>query len=187
MRLLKTQNLQAISIESIAKEAGVGKATIYRWWPSKASVVIDAFIQNHIVHTPMPQGVSWREALAEHMRLLIEQYSGFGGRIVTQILAEGQANPDVLREFHERFMYGRRAVVRETLEEARRRGELPPDVDLDLQMDILYAPIYMRLVTGYSPLDQHFADTYPDTVLNLFDNKRASGRGTAKSAKKRSR
>ena len=103
LKLLEQQTVQQVTIESIAKKAGVGKATIYRWWASKASVVIDAFVQNHVVHTPMPKGVSAQEALTQHMRLLIEQYSGWPGRVVAQILAEGQADPEVLREFRERF------------------------------------------------------------------------------------
>ena len=96
-------DIAADSIESIAREAGVGKATIYRWWSSKAAVVIDAFVQNHVVHTPMPKGVTSREALTRHIHLLVEQYGGWPGRIVAQILAEGQADPDALRELRERF------------------------------------------------------------------------------------
>jgi AcrR family transcriptional regulator len=57
LRLLETRTIQSISIEAIAREAGVGKATIYRWWESKALVVIDAFIEYHIVKTPMPHNL----------------------------------------------------------------------------------------------------------------------------------
>lgn len=168
LKLLEAQTVQQITIESIAKEAGVGKATIYRWWPSKASVVIDAFVQNHIVHTPLPKGVSCREALATHMHLLIEQYCAWPGRLVAQILAEGQADPDVLREFRERFFYGRRAMVREVIEEGRRRGEFRTDMDTEMQMDMLYSPIYLRLILGHLPLNKQFADTLTDTMLRLL-------------------
>jgi AcrR family transcriptional regulator len=168
LKLLETQTVQQITIESIAKEAGVGKATIYRWWPSKASVVIDSFVQNHIVHTPLAKGASCRETLATHMHLLIEQYSGWPGRLVAQILAEGQADPEVLREFRERFFYGRRAVVREVIDEARKRGELRTDIDPEFQMDFLYAPIYFRLLFGHAPLDQQFADNLAEAMLNML-------------------
>ncbi|WP_133971289.1 MULTISPECIES: TetR/AcrR family transcriptional regulator [Pseudomonas] len=168
LKLLETQTVQQITIESIAKEAGVGKATIYRWWPSKASVVIDAFVQNHIVHTPLAKGGSCRETLAKHMHLLVEQYSGWPGQLVAQILAEGQADPDVLREFRERFFYGRRAVVREVIDEGRRCGEFRTDIDPENQMDFLYAPIYFRLLFGHAPLDQVFADKLADTMLKLL-------------------
>lgn len=167
LKLLRTQTLQQITIEAIAREAEVGKATIYRWWSSKASVVIDAFVQNHMVHTPMPTGVSSSEAISRHLHLLIEQYSGWPGRVVAQILAEGQADPQILREFRERFFHGRRAMVREVLAEGRRRGELRADMDIDLQADILYAPIYLRLLIQHQPLDRAFADMLSTTVMKL--------------------
>lgn len=168
LKLLETNPLQQISIESIAREAGVGKATIYRWWNSKAAVVIDAFLHTHVSHTPMPKGVSPREALTKHVHLLVEEYSGWSGRIVSQIMAEGQGDPDVLREFRERFWYGRRAVVREVVEDARRRGEIRSDMDTELQMDVLYAPIYFRLLMGHLPLDKKFADTHCAAMMQML-------------------
>lgn len=183
LKLLRTQTLQQITIEAIAREAEVGKATIYRWWSSKASIVIEAFVQNHIVHTPMPAGLSSREAITRHMHLLIEQYSGWPGRVVAQILAEGQADPQILREFRERFFYGRRAMVREVLEEGRRRGELRADMDIDLQADILYAPIYLRLMMQHQPLDQAFADLLTTTLMKLVGEVPAEVKKKARSAR----
>lgn len=158
LNLLEHQSLQQISIEAIAKEAGVGKATIYRWWPSKVSVVIDAFVQNHVLQTPMPKGSSCREAIAVHIHRMIQQYDGRGGRLVAQIMAEGQADQDVLREFRERFFYGRRAMVREVIEEGRRNGEFRTDLESEFLMDIIYSPVYFRLLMGHLPLSQDFAD-----------------------------
>src|SRR3954471_19906068 len=80
--LLQDTTVQKLSIEAIAKQAGVGKTTIYRWWPSKAAVVIDAFMEHHLVNTPIPQGVPVRDALRSHLRSLIKQYRGESGRLV---------------------------------------------------------------------------------------------------------
>ncbi|MDO8905613.1 TetR/AcrR family transcriptional regulator [Hydrogenophaga sp.] len=168
LKLLETTPLQQISIESIAREAGVGKATIYRWWESKAAVVIEAFVRAHVSHTPMQKGGSPRAALTRHIHLLVDEYSGWSGRIVAQILAEGQGDRDVLREFRERFWYGRRAVVREVVEDARRCGEFRIDMDAELQMDVLYAPIYFRLLVGHLPLDKKFAETHCTTMMQML-------------------
>jgi AcrR family transcriptional regulator len=168
LKLLEATPLQQISIESIAREAGVGKATIYRWWNSKAAVVIEAFLHTHLSHTPMPKGGSPREALTRHIHLLVDEYAGWSGRIVSQIMAEGQSEPDVLREFRERFWYGRRAVVREVVEDARQRGEFRSDMDTELQMDILYAPIYFRLLMRHLPLDKKFADAHCAAVMQML-------------------
>lgn len=168
LTLLERTTLQQISIESIAREAGVGKATIYRWWNSKAAVVIDAFLETHASRTPMPKGVDPIQALQQHIHLLIEQYAGWSGHIVSQILAEGQGDPEVLRTFRERFSYGRRAMVREVVEEARRTGALRTDIDVETLMDLLYAPIYFRLIVGHAPLDKQFADVHCEAVMRLF-------------------
>lgn len=165
LNLLETHTLQQITIEAIAKEAGVGKATIYRWWPSKVAVVIDAFVQNHIVRTPMPKGGSCREAITAHIHRMVQQYGGRGGRLVAQILAEGQSKPEVLREFRERFYYGRRAMVREVIEEGRRKGEFRTDMDSEFLMDMVYAPVYFRLIMGHLPLNQEFADELAESSM----------------------
>ena len=175
LRLLETMPLQQISIETIAREAGVGKATIYRWWASKASIVIEAFVQYHVSHTAIPKDLASSKALARHIQLMVDEYGGLSGRIVSQILAEGQSDPSVLREFRERFWYGRRALVRELVEDARRQGEFRTDMDADFQMDILYAPIYMRLFMKHLPLDRKFADTHVDVMLEMLKPHAAKG------------
>jgi AcrR family transcriptional regulator len=168
LKLLETQSLQQVSIEAIAREAGVGKATIYRWWPSKAAVVIEAFVINHVSRVTPPKGVPPREALIQVLKLLIKEYSGREGRIVSQIIAEGQSDPDVLREFRERFWYGRRAMALELVQEARRLGEFRDDIPADFQLDQLFAPIYFQLLSGHAPLNQEFANTHCENVMRLM-------------------
>jgi AcrR family transcriptional regulator len=168
LRLLESQSLQQISIEAIAREAGVGKATIYRWWPSKASVVIDAFIQYHVAHTLFARDLPVREALDRHLHRLIEEYSGRSGAWVAQILAEGQGDPAVLEELRARFFAGRQQLVHELLQAGRRSGEIRTDLDPVLVMDMIYAPIYLRLLVGHLPLDRHFAQQHVAMVLQLF-------------------
>jgi AcrR family transcriptional regulator len=166
--LLQSESLQSITIEAIAREAGVSKATIYRWWSSKASVVIDAFMDTHIVHTPMLYDQHPAEALIRHWRSLAEQYRGWAGQIVSQILGEGQSDPEVLREFRQRFHYGRRAVVREVVEKLMTIHHFPDGVGPEIFMDMLYSAIYMRLIWGHAPLDEHFIETFPITIFKLI-------------------
>lgn len=168
LTLLETQSLQQISIEAIAREAGVGKGTIYRWWPSKAAVVIEAFLVNHVSRVSATKGMGPREAVIHILRLLIKEYAGREGRIVAQIIAEGQSDPDVLREFRERFWYGRRAMALELVNEARRLGEFRDDIPVDCQLDLLFSPIYFRLLSGQAPLNQEFSDAHCDAVMHLM-------------------
>lgn len=175
LKLLEGESLQGITIEAIAKAAGVSKATIYRWWDSKALIVIDTFMEHHIIRTPMRRDLPPGEAIADHMRSLVEQYSGWGGRIVAQILAEAQSDPNVGREFRERFHYGRRAIVREVLDEWRRSGEIDPGTDIEMLMDVLYAPIYMRLLVGHAPLDKRFIDDLQAYLFPLLKVAKPAG------------
>ena len=168
MGLLGNQSVPAITIEAIARDAGVSKATIYRWWNSKALVVIDAFIEHHVVQTPMRRDVAPGEAIAQHMASLIEQFSGPSGRIAAQIVAEGQSDPEVLREFRERFHYGRRAIVREVLVQWCSSGDISRSTDVEMLMDLLYAPIYFRLLIGHAPLDHAFAREHISYAFSLL-------------------
>src|SRR5215210_1807840 len=125
--LLTETSVQKLSIEAIAKRAGVGKTTIYRWWPSKAAVVIDAFVEHHLVHTPIREDVPVPDALRDHLASLIEQYAGSQGRLVAQIIAESQYDESTLHEFRERFWDGRRAATRALVERGMREGTLRDD------------------------------------------------------------
>lgn len=166
--LLQEKSIQAISIEAIAREAGVSKATIYRWWDSKALIVIDAFMENHLVQTTIPRELSPKKAIAYHFRSLVKQYSGWPGRIVAQIMAEGQSDTSILRAFRERFHYGRRAVVREILEEWKATGEIAADTDIEILMDVIYGAVYMRLMLNHAPLDEAFAESHINYIYHLL-------------------
>src|SRR3954452_9192981 len=88
--------LQRLSIEGIARHAGVSKMTIYRWWPNKASLVIDAFLENHIAQTPIAARGRAIDALRAHTVALTKVYAGSEGRLVAQLIAECQFDPATL-------------------------------------------------------------------------------------------
>jgi AcrR family transcriptional regulator len=167
-KLLKTTTVRDLSIEAIARESGVGKTTIYRWWPSKVAVVMDAFAQNVLSVTPFPEGLSATEAIRKQISSLVRAFSGEYGRIVAQILAEGQADPDALANYRDRFIYPRRAAVKAIIQQGMDSGEFDPNLDPELAIDILYGPIYFRLLVGHFPLDQHFADEFPQRALKTL-------------------
>jgi AcrR family transcriptional regulator len=166
--LLKTTNLRDLSIEAIARESGVGKTTIYRWWPSKVAVVMDAFVENVLLVTSFPEGLSATEAIAQQMASLVQAFSGEYGRIVAQIIAEGQADPAALASYRDRFIYQRRAAVKTIIQQGIENGEFDPKLDPELAIDILYGAIYFRLLVGHLPLDQQFAEDLPQWALKVL-------------------
>ncbi|MDI4236537.1 MULTISPECIES: TetR/AcrR family transcriptional regulator [unclassified Bradyrhizobium] len=154
--LLDSTTVRDLTIEAIAQKAGVGKATIYRWWSSKTAIVIEVFLDSMISNTPIPRADSAADAIRKHLVLLIKQYRGKLGRIVAEILAEGQFEPEILAEFHRRFFADRRAAVREVIEAGVRDGEFAATLDIDAVIDMLYGAVNFRLIAKHLPLDIRF-------------------------------
>ena len=161
LRLLEQEDMtvQKLSIEAIAREAGAGKTTIYRWWPSKAAVVIDAFMANHLLRTPVRTGVPVREALESHLESLIGQYAGQPGRLVSQIIAESQYDPETRQMFLDRFFLDRYQTIIDLVQRGIDDGELPADFDAELLSEMMYAPVYQRLLFAHRPLHPELAGT----------------------------
>lgn len=167
--LLETTTVRDLTIEAIARKAGVGKTTIYRWWSSKAAVVIDT-LEASAPRARLTDCKSVTAAISEQVGLLIEQYHGPYGRIMAELIAEGQANPGVLAAFRERFLMRRRAVARDLIEYGKAIGEFDPNIDTDIACDMIYGSLYYRLLIGHLPLDQVFAEALPQHVFGaLYD------------------
>lgn len=139
-------SVQQLSIERIAREAGVSKTTIYRWWPNKAAVIIDTFLENHILATPIREDLPAIEALREHVVSLAAVYDGHEGRLMAQLIAECQYDPATLEEFKKHFWYPRRREVSRLVARAIEEGAIRSDYEPSEIADRLYSPIYFRLL-----------------------------------------
>jgi len=139
-------SVQQLSIERIAREAGVSKTTIYRWWPNKAAVVIDSFLENHILATPVREDLPAVEALRAHILALAALYGGHEGRLMAQLLAEAQYDPATLDEFKRHFWRPRREAVNSMIERAMEEGSIRRDRHPDQIAERVYAPIYFKLL-----------------------------------------
>ncbi|MEM9567887.1 MAG: TetR/AcrR family transcriptional regulator [Cyanobacteria bacterium P01_E01_bin.34] len=164
-KLLQETSVRKISIEAIAREAGVGKTTIYRWWSSKAAVLIDAFMTQVESALPFPEGGSAAESIRLQITNLVEVFRGDVGRIVAQIIAEGQSNTEALDSFRDRFLTPRRSAAQHVIEMGMESGEFDADLDPALAMDILYGPLYYRLLVQHLPLDDAFAMGFTERAL----------------------
>jgi AcrR family transcriptional regulator len=169
MSLLQTVSVADLAIEAVARDARVSKATIYRWWDSKGALVIDAFMESHFSNTPMPTAVDPRTAIKRHLTSLAQYFSGRAGKLVVQILCEGHDNNALLAEFNERFAKNRRRLVQETFERGQQEGLFRPDIDGAWAVEMLYSPIYRRLIFG-QPLDGEFIELLCRSVDILFSS-----------------
>jgi AcrR family transcriptional regulator len=163
--LLESEGFAAVTMEAIAERAGVSKATVYRWWPNRAAVVMDGFLSIVSSEVPFPHTSHAREDIRIHIRRLAEAFSGKIGRTVAALIAEGQSDPELAEALRSRWLSVRRAEAREILELGIERGELREDLDPEVAVDVLYGPIYYRMLVGHAPLDDDFADALADHVF----------------------
>src|SRR5215831_1463184 len=166
LKLLGENGFSDLTIEEVAESAGVGKATVYRWWPNKAALIADAFASSTTRRLRFPDTGSVFTDMSQQMRQLVKVFRSRRGRIVAAILAAGQSDKDVIDAFRERFLWPRRREAYATLERAIRRGELRKNVDPDLLLDSLYGPIYMRFLIQHDRLTRDFVDHLCALVLD---------------------
>jgi AcrR family transcriptional regulator len=169
LKLLGQNGFSELTIESVAAHAGVGKATVYRWWPNKAALIADAFASSTTRKLHFPDTGSVRTDMSQQMRQVIKIFSSRRGRIVSAILGGGQSDRDLIAAFRERFLWPRRREAYATLRRGILRGELRKDVDMDLLLDSLYGPIYMRFLIRHDKLTPEFVDSLCELVLGGAD------------------
>jgi AcrR family transcriptional regulator len=165
LRILGQSGFSELTIEDVADRAGVGKATVYRWWPNKGALVADAFASNTTRKLRFPDTGSVFSDMSRQMRQLVKVFRSPRGRIVSAILAAGQSDKDLIAAFRDRFLWPRRQEAYATLRRGIRRGELRKDIDPDLVLDSLYGPIYMRFLIRHDRLTPEFVDRLCALVL----------------------
>ena len=175
LKLLQKTGFADLSIEAIAADARVGKATVYRWWPNKGALVVDAFasVTTDDLHFPD------RGSVFEDVSLQMNQWLGVlrspRGRIVAAVIGGGQSDAELIEAFRTRFLRPRRQEAYGTLRRGIERGELPRDLDLDLVLDTLYGAIYMRFLIRHDDLSEHYINNVCRMVLDgAATNRRSS-------------
>lgn len=165
LQVLGERGFSAFTIEDVAQRAGVGKTTVYRWWPGKGALIADAFASSTTRHLRFPDTGAVQTDMSRQMCQLVKILCSRRGRIVSAILAAGQSDRDLVAAFRERFLWPRRREAYATLRRGILRGELRKDVDLDLLLDSLYGPIYMRFLIQHDRLTPDFVDRLSALVL----------------------
>lgn len=167
-RLLTHTSMSDLSIEAIAKKAKVGKTTIYRWWPNKATVAMEAFLEQPGLQHVTPTTRSTVDALRHQIESMIRQLRGQNGRIIAGIIAESQSNGEVLDLLYESFLKDRVETLYTRIEEGKDNGELRQDIDAEIAVDMILGPLFLRVLSGEEAIDDHFAGNYPEQVLSAL-------------------
>ena len=155
---------QGFTVEAVAARAGVGKATIYRRWPTRGELMLDAAGLVGLETTAIDTG-DVRDDLVQHLTALADKMAHTpSGKLLLAIIAEAVANPEMNQQLRA-FTIDRRKVARASVVRGIERGQLPADLDPEELLDLLGGPIFWRLLIGGMVADPAFITWTVDTVL----------------------
>lgn len=158
--LLLESGFGSVTIEKIAEKAGVSKATIYKWWSNKAAVVMDAFFDAAVVRLPVPDTGSTMDDIIIQVNNLANFLTSREGKVINEIIAEGQSDQKLAETYRTVYFKPRRLDSRYILERGISRGELKEDLDIELVMDLVFGPLFYRLLITGDIVDEEFYKEY---------------------------
>jgi len=166
--LLTEIGYSALTIEGVAGRAGVGKATVYRWWPSKAALVIEA-LGAGLVMPVLAETGDLRRDLLSAIRDVVHTFARSPeGAVIPALAADLMSDPEMAERFRDQIIRPRRSAVVQILRRAADRGELPADVDTELLLDVYAGAVFYRVLVTGEPVTDLLAD---QLVTLLLDGK----------------
>ena len=162
-----------VSIDAIAARAGVGKQTIYRWWPNKGAVVFDSVLELSAdpsgAVAALPDTGDLEADLRLVMRATVAEFADPAFEAPIRALnTEIAHDPDLAALYRERLAAPVDEVKKDRLRSAQRAGQLAADADLDLVLEVLYAPLYQRWLLRTGPLTESYADALVAAAVKAF-------------------
>jgi AcrR family transcriptional regulator len=167
LALCRDRGYDGTTIEAIAAEAGVGKQTIYRWWPSKGAVIMDALNEVGVTSAAFGDTDDVRADLRRQMTSVVRLLNDTQfAPIYRGVIAATQSDPVLAQALRERLIAPRFTACAERLRRAQQQGQLRPDVDVESLVEVLYGPLYYRLLLPGRRLDRALVDTVLDVVFD---------------------
>ncbi|WP_275466545.1 TetR/AcrR family transcriptional regulator [Streptomyces noursei] len=164
--LLEEGGYESVTMGAIAARAGVGRQTLYRWWPSKAAVVFEVFLDKTNIGSFLDGGEDFPaqlRAFAHGFRALYVE--GPAGTRLRELIGAAQTDPDLARAMVGQWFEPRRAPVRQALHEAQKAGVIRTDVAADAALDLVFAPLHYRLLVSGQPVDAEYVNAIVDLAL----------------------
>ncbi|MEU4191391.1 TetR/AcrR family transcriptional regulator [Kribbella sp. NPDC026611] len=164
LELCGEQSYAGLTMEGIAKRAGVGKQTIYRWWPSKAAILLEALEERGRSTLDFPDTGNLEADLRTQMTQVAQAFlSPTFAAYSKGLIAAAQSDPAIAQAVVTSIIQPRVTLCIERLQKAQQAGEIRPDLDLADVVELLYAPLYYRLLLHTRPV----SPTQVDTILSL--------------------
>ncbi len=174
--LLQETSARDLTMDAVARRAGVGKPTLYKWWPSKSALILAMFHERIDRQQEAATDATAEQAIRRKVRRLIEQFNGLFGRVMADLIAEGQSEPALLQELYEQHMRPRRAATVADVQRGKEAGEFAADTDPELLIDTIFGAIYYRMLLRSGPLTEHYGDALVDQALRGLRGAASEGR-----------
>lgn len=154
--LFEEHGYAAATIEAVAARSGVAKTTIYRWWPNRASLLVEVLAEVHTAAVPLPASGEPVRAIVGELRDAAAAANGLTGKLLTALLGEAQHDPEVRDELLEGLFYPRRATTARVIRRAQETGAIRADVPPDIAADLLFGPLFYRMLVRHGPVTKAF-------------------------------
>lgn len=165
-KLLDEGGLPAVTMDRLAAMSGVGKPTIYRTWPNAMSVAFEVLLARAEGQRAKAVKGAPRAALRAQLRAIADIFTTPVGRSIALLIAAAQSETELARAFRNRFLIASREEGRGIIERGVKDGVFRADLDIETALDIVYAPLYFRLLIGHQKIDSVFVDRLLDGALN---------------------
>lgn len=163
--LLQERSVRELSMEQIAKRAGVSKPTLYKWWPSKGALILAMFHERMSGRPEAPKATSAEDSIRRAVRHLAGEFNGLFGKVMAELIAEGQADPASLQELYDSYIKLRRADTIAVIAKGKQSGEFSDETDPELLVDAIFGPLYYRLLLRLTPLTRQYGEDLVDQVM----------------------
>lgn len=166
--LLLHTSVQDLSIEAIAKKAKVGKTTIYRWWPNKTAVIMEALSNQPSMQSPLPTPKNNADAIQMQLEKLIRLLHSKNGETIAQLFSEAQSDETAQAIFESNFMTPLIDAIEYSVKQGQKDREFTSRLDTKMAVDMLCGPIFFRLMAHPGDFNEAFMKNYPKEALSLI-------------------
>ncbi|RYF05267.1 MAG: TetR/AcrR family transcriptional regulator, partial [Oxalobacteraceae bacterium] len=166
--LLQEMSVRDLTMDKVARRAGVGKPTLYRWWKTKPALVVAMFNERIVPELDAVGAETIEDSIREKVDRLIAAFNGFFGKVIAELIAEAQSDPAVMTELNDQYIKPRRAGTVKDIMAAQQAGIVPQHVDAELVVDAIFGSLYFNLLLKVTPLTPDYSDRLVESSLKLL-------------------
>ncbi|TAK77160.1 MAG: TetR/AcrR family transcriptional regulator, partial [Aquabacterium sp.] len=154
--ILATEGIGRLSIDRVAERAGVGKPTIYRSWANAQELAMAAFMQEPMEQPQPSRSRSLTVALVHHLTAMSQSFNSARGRQITLMMAAADPGSELAKAFRNQVIQQSRRTGALLIERGVQSGELRRPPDMEVALDMIYGPIFYRLLAGHASFKAEF-------------------------------